>query len=188
MTSNQLQHKAESLEREDTVELIAQAKVGSHAAFEAIYRMHVGRVYAICLRILADRARAEEVTQKVFIRAWAKLNSFRGESLFSSWLYKLAINVILGELKCPTGRIEQQCAEIETRCHTSFGLEPSLVLRLDLEKAIALLPEQARIIFVLHDIEGLTYGEIAQAMKLAVGTCKAQLSRARKLLREALRQ
>ncbi len=188
MTSKQSEHKPEPLGRENNVELISQAKAGSHAAFEAIHRMHVGRVYAICLRILADRDWAEEVTQKVFIRAWTKLNSFRGASLFSSWLYKLAVNVILGELKCPTGRIEQQCAEKETQYHASSGSEPIQILRLDLEKAIALLPKQARIIFVLHDIEGLTHGEIAHAMELAVGTCKAQLSRARKLLREALKK
>jgi RNA polymerase sigma-70 factor (ECF subfamily) len=80
-------------------ELVMQAQAGSHAAFEALYRMHLGHVYGICMRILTDRSRAEEVTQKIFIHAWVKLQSFRGESRFSSWLYRLSVNMILDQLK-----------------------------------------------------------------------------------------
>ncbi|MBZ5498259.1 MAG: RNA polymerase sigma factor [Acidobacteriia bacterium] len=171
---------------EDANELIAQARSGNHAAFEMIYRMHLSRVYAICLRILADRARAEETTQQIFVRAWIKLNSFRGESSFASWLYRLSVNVILGELKSSGRRGERFAAGEDSQPASAHGAEPARNLRMDLERAIASLPRQARAVFVLHDIEGFKHGEIAEAMGLATGTCKAQLSRARKLLREAL--
>jgi RNA polymerase sigma-70 factor (ECF subfamily) len=180
--------RAGHLEEEDAVELISQSKAGSHAAFEAIYRMHLGRVYAICLRILADRTWAEEVTQKIFVRAWTKLNSFRGESRFSSWLYRLSVNVILGELKLAGARKGQTLGGNDMQRLAASGSELSRNLHLDLGRAIDLLPQQARIIFVLHDIEGFTHVEIADVMELAAGTCKAQLSRARRLLREALKR
>jgi RNA polymerase sigma-70 factor (ECF subfamily) len=177
--------KAGYLEKDDW-DLIAEAQSGNQTAFEEIYRIHVGRVYAICLRILGDRSNAEEVTQKIFIRAWIKLNSFRGESRFSSWLYRLSVNVVFGELKLAGGRNEETSGENDIQRTVVTGSEPARNLRLDLNRAINSLPQQARIIFVLHDIEGFTHAEIADVMELATGTCKAQLSRARRLLREVL--
>jgi RNA polymerase sigma-70 factor (ECF subfamily) len=169
-------------------DLILQAKAGSHAAFEALYRKHLGRVYAICARILSDRSWAEEVTQKIFIHAWIKLNSFRGDSRFSSWLYRLSVNMIFDELKLVGARDDQNIGENQTALFVASCSEPVRNLRLDLNSAIDSLPRQARITFVLHDMAGFTHEEIAVAMKLAAGTCKAQLSRARRLLREALKQ
>ncbi len=169
---------------QDAGDLIAEAQAGNKAAFEEIYRIHLGRVYALCLRMLADRSRADEAAQQIFVRAWVKLSSFRGESSFSSWLYRLAVNVILSELhslKRAGTTITETDADISGR-----HAENARVLKLDLEKAISLLPHQARAVFVLHDIEGWKHVEIAGTMGVAIGTCKAQLNRARRILREVL--
>lgn len=171
---------------QDDWSLIEQAQSGDHRAFEEIYRIHVGRVYGICLRILANPSSAEEMTQKIFIRAWVKLNSFRRESSFSTWLYRLSANLILGELKMVGEKNEVSLEDNDRRRFIITGSALSQDLRLDLNKAISSLPKQARIVFVLHDIDGFTHEEIADVMDLAVGTCKAHLFRARKLLREAL--
>jgi RNA polymerase sigma-70 factor, ECF subfamily len=168
-------------------DLVLQAKAGSHPAFEALYRMHLERVYGICMRILSDRSRAEEATQKIFIHAWMKLKSFRGDSRFSSWLYRLSVNMIFDELKSVGKNDDPGTAIEETVFLTASCSEPVRNLRLDLNRAIDSLPRQARIIFVLHDLVGFTHEEIAETMKLASGTCKAQLSRARRLLRETLK-
>jgi len=167
-------------------ELVAQAKAGNQDAFEKLYRKHVGRVYAVCLRMLADRSWAEELTQQIFVRTWAKLSSFRGESSFDSWLYRISVNMVLGELGSSRRKLHQHLTwtDLQSSAGCAVGRSPNT--QLDLEKAIASLPPQARAIFVLHDIEGYKYEEIAEAMKLAVGTCKAQLFRARRLLRGAL--
>jgi RNA polymerase sigma-70 factor, ECF subfamily len=168
-------------------ELVLQAKAGSHAAFEALYRIHLGHVYGICMRILTDQSRAEDVTQKIFIQAWMKLQSFRGDSRFSSWLYRLSVNMILDHLKPVGWKNDASLGNEENRLIGTPSFEPAHNLRMDLNNAIDSLPRQARIIFVMHDIAGYTHEEIANAMKLASGTCKAQLSRARKILREMLK-
>ncbi len=173
---------------EASSELISQARSGNHAAFEQIYRIHVGRVHGLCLRIVADRSTAEELTQQIFIRLWMKLGSFRGESSFSSWLHRLAVNAALNELKASSMLRRQSSAPEDLLVEMPSDQGPSPETQLDLESAIASLPAQARIIFVLHEIEGLRHDEIAEELGLAAGTCKAQLSRARKLLREALRR
>jgi RNA polymerase sigma-70 factor (ECF subfamily) len=171
---------------EPECELITQAKSGDSKAFERIYGKHVGHVYAICLRMLADRSWAEDLTQQIFVRAWVKLPSFRFESSFASWLHRLAVNMVLGELGSSRGKLNRTVSLTDLQPTAGCGVESSPHILLDLEKAIASLPSQARAIFVLHDIEGYKHQEIADAMKLAVGTCKAQLFRARRLLREAL--
>jgi RNA polymerase sigma-70 factor (ECF subfamily) len=169
------------------VELVLQAKAGSHAAFEALYRTHLGHVYGICMRILMDQSKSEEVTQKIFIHAWMKLQSFRGESRFSSWLYRLSVNMILDQLKLVGWKNDPDIQNEQKQFTGAHSFEPAHNLRLDLNNAIDLLPRQARIIFVMHDIAGYTHEEIAEAMKLSPGTCKAQLSRARRILREVLK-
>jgi RNA polymerase sigma-70 factor (ECF subfamily) len=183
VTSLRLMQKTDHPEEE----LILQAKAGSHAAFEALYRMHLGHVYGICMRILLDRSRAEEVTQKIFIHVWMKLQSFRGDSRFSSWLYRLSVNIVLDELKLTGGKNDPSIQNEQTRLTDAPSFVPAHNLRLDLSNAIDSLPRQARIVFVMHDIAGFTHEEIAEAMKLAPGTCKAQLSRARNILREVLK-
>ena len=168
--------------------LIARAKAGDTEAFEVLYHQHVGRVYAVCLRIVVDTARAEELTQQAFTRAWEMLHSFRGESAFSTWLHRIAVNVVLVDLRSErrrTARIETN-SEVEQFDDPFQHISPEISI--DLEDAIAALPTRARAIFVLHDIEGYRHEDIAEMLTLAVGTCKAQLHRARKLLKERLTQ
>jgi len=166
--------------------LIRRAQNGDRAAFEQIYRENVGRVYAICLRILANSARAQELTQDVFVRAWEMIGTFRGESAFSSWLYRLAVNVVLLDLRAKKRRTVRVLVTDDLSVYDKAGNPANPGSAIDLERAIALLPEQARVVFVLYDIEGYQHGEIAEITGVAEGTSKAQLHRARKLLREAL--
>lgn len=170
-----------------TDDLVARAQTGDQTAFRDLYRRHAGRVYALCLRLTGDAAAAEERTQDVFVRLWDKLASFRGESAFSSWLHRLAVNVVLNERRT-TGRRESRVAPADPDVLEQRGAARSetVGLRIDLERAIASLPEGAREVFVLYDIEGYNHGEIAGLVGIAVGTSKAQLFRARRLLREKL--
>ncbi len=166
--------------------LVRLAQSGDTAAFEQLYRVHVGRVYAICIRMIGDGDRAAELTQDVFVRVWRMIGSFRGDSAFASWLHRVAVNVVLVELRTERRRTQRVLIvdELEDTAHTMHcSPDPSI----DLEKAIAGLPPKARAILVLHDIEGYRHDEIAEQMGVAVGTCKAQLHRARSLLREVLK-
>lgn len=167
-------------------DLVARAQAGDQTAFRELYRQHAGRVYALCLRLTGDGRDAEERTQDVFVRLWDKLRSFRGDSAFSSWLHRLAVNVVLNERRT-TGRREQRVMPAEDP-DTVVGAQHAapLHLNIDLERAIAELPDGAREVFVLYDIEGYGHGEIAQLVGIAEGTSKAQLFRARRLLREKL--
>jgi RNA polymerase sigma-70 factor (ECF subfamily) len=166
--------------------VVRRAQGGDAAAFELMYREHVGTVYALCLRMVADAGRAEELTQDVFVRAWQSLAGFRGESAFPSWLHRVAVNVVLTDIRSGRRYRQHVISVDDIEQHDREG--PETGSNLDLEVAIRRLPPQARAIFVLHDIEGFKHQEIAKAMDIAVGTAKAQLHRARKLLREALRQ
>jgi RNA polymerase sigma-70 factor (ECF subfamily) len=167
-------------------DLVARAQAGDQTAFRELYRQHVGRVYALCLRLTGSSGDADERTQDVFVRLWDKLRSFRGESAFSSWLHRLAVNVVLNERRT-TIRREQRVtlADDPAVLEKSKGT-PTEGLGIDLERAIAELPDGAREVFVLFDIEGYGHAEIAALVGIAEGTSKAQLFRARQLLREKL--
>jgi RNA polymerase sigma factor (sigma-70 family) len=180
------QHEAGVVSSAGVVSLVQQAQAGDARAFEQLYRENVGRVYALCLRLSADPARAEELTQDVFVRAWEKLGSFRGESAFSSWLHRLATNVVLGARRS-TGRRSAREIEVEDLnavMKPARGSDPGS--RMDLERAISHLPDGTRTVFVMYEVEGYAHAEIAELTGRAEGTCKALLHRARKLLREAL--
>jgi RNA polymerase sigma-70 factor (ECF subfamily) len=169
-----------------TDELVRRAQAGDQTAFRDLYHQLAGRVYALCLRLTGDAGAAEERTQDVFVRAWDKLRSFRGESAFSSWLHRLAVNVVMNERRT-TFRRERRVAPVATpEAFAAAGEEPMMGLNMDLEGAIAALPEGAREVFVLYDIEGYSHAEIADLTGIAEGTSKAQLFRARRLLREKL--
>lgn len=169
-------------------DLVAQARSGDQQAFEELYRAHVGRVFALCLRVLADRHLAEETTQKIFIRAWMKLDSLHEESSFGFWLHRLSMNLALNELKTMARRGFRESDWESAPLQAVPSQSHSRNSQIDLERAIAMLPPQARAVFVLHDVEGFRHEEVATELGIAIGTCKAQLSRARKLLREALEQ
>jgi RNA polymerase sigma-70 factor (ECF subfamily) len=165
----------------DAVEL---ARAGDLEAFEELYRATVGRVHALCLRMCRDRQLAEELTQETYILAWRKLAAFRGGSLFSTWLHRIAVNVVLGHFRAAGRRIDLVVGDDLEPTEPVSPVAPGLAV--DLERAIAGLPAGARTVFVLHDVEGYTHDEIAELAGVAVGTSKAQLSRARTLLRKAL--
>lgn len=167
-------------------ELVARAQAGDQTAFRDLYRQHAGRVYALCLRLTGDASAAEERTQDVFVRLWDKLRSFRGDSAFSSWVHRIAVNVVLTERRA-TGRREQRVMTAADPETLERPRGDSLVgLSIDLERAIAELPDGAREVFVLYDVEGYGHAEIARLVGIAEGTSKAQLFRARRLLREKL--
>ena len=166
--------------------MVAAAARGDEGAFERIYRTHVGRIYALARRLADNAGHADELTQDVFVRTWERLATFRGDSSFRTWLHRLAVNVILSDRRSAWRRTRRITPEGDL-----IDLEPeakpvSPGLRLDLDSAIAGLPPGARTVFVLHDVEGYQHGEISGLIGIAVGTSKAQLFRARRLLREAL--
>jgi RNA polymerase sigma-70 factor (ECF subfamily) len=175
------------LNADSTTTDVALAAAGDRRAFERLYRTHTERVFSLCARMCGNRMHAEELTQDVFVRAWEKLPLFRGESAFSTWLHRLAVNVVLNARK----------SEGRDRARTDDSGDgdtverlgkpaPLHVERMDLEAAIAKLPPGARRVFVLHDVEGYKHEEIAEMLGVTSGGSKAQLHRARMLLREAL--
>jgi len=167
--------------------LIARVQNGDVDAFELIYNEHSGRVYALCLRLLGgEQIAATELMQDVFVRAWKNLGRFRGESAFSSWLHRLAVNAMLENARSDKRRVARVLPMEDTSQIGAFARGDSPELRIDLERAIARLPAGARTAFVLHDIEGYQHQEIAEQLGVAVGTVKAQLHRAHKLLIQAL--
>jgi RNA polymerase sigma-70 factor (ECF subfamily) len=163
---------------------VRRARQGDEAAFETLYREHAGRVYAVCLRLTADPIRARELVQDVFVRCWEKLDSFRGESAFGTWLHRLAVNEVLMRFRAERRRAEDPLSE-EGAAEPTAAVAPT-GLKMDLEAAIASLPPGARQVLVLHDLEGYAHAEIGQMMGIAEGTSKAHLFRARRLLRERL--
>lgn len=166
--------------------LVRRAQAGDHGAFAALYRASVGRVYALCLRLEGDVARAEELTQDVFVRAWERLATFRGDSAFATWLHRLAVNVVLGDRRAAWRRERRVQPTHDALVLDGAGIAPTAGGALDLDRAIAALPAGARLVFVLHEVEGYTHEEIATMTGIAEGTSKTQLFRARRLLREAL--
>ncbi len=164
----------------DEVMLITRIKQNDIQAFEQLYRIHSGRVFALCLRLSANRALAEELSQEAFVRAWQKIRTFRGESSFSSWLYRLTTNVVLSSLR--KKQIKQVSFDEISEVDNPVEKQLDTGKIRDMEQAIMKLPDGARKIFVLHDIEGYQHNEIAEMTGLAIGTSKTQLHRARKLL------
>ncbi len=167
---------------------VALAAGGDRQAFERLYRTHANRVYSLCARMSGSRTKGEELTQDVFVRTWEKLPQFRAESAFSTWLHRLAVNVVLNARKVDgkyAARMDDGGADIEGS-NEGMSAAPLHVERMDLEEAIGRLPAGARRIFVLHDVEGYKHDEIAEIFGITAGGSKAQLHRARLLLREAL--
>ena len=169
---------------------VARAAAGDRGAFERLYRQHVNRVFSLCARMVADRGRAEELTQDVFVRAWEKLRLFRGESSFATWLHRLTVNVVLNARKSEgrqKTRFEENDEETGMDAHAGIvGMPLAPGDLLDLEEAVTKLPPGARRVFLLHDVEGYKHEEIADMLGVTSGATKAQLHRARLLLREAL--
>jgi len=165
------------------------ARAGDRLAFEKLYRGHCDRIYGLCWRMCGgDSALAEDLVQEAFVRAWNKLDLFKGDSKFGTWLHRLAINVVLSDRRIRVKRLrrEQEFSDDIERVQVG-DRDVFAGLRKDLEAAIAGLPERARTVLVLYDIEGYQHDEIAAMTGMAVGSSKAQLHRARKLVQEVLK-
>ena len=168
--------------------LARSAASGDSTAFEALYRRHASRIHGVVARLVGyDRARAEDLVQEAFVRAWQALPAYRFESAFGTWLHRLAVNTALMDLRAarsrPRGSDDEDALD-QVGAPDSAG--QSTALTLDLERAVATLPPRARAVLVLYDVEGWKHEEIAGALGMAVGSSKAQLHRARGLLRERL--
>ncbi len=167
---------------------VRRAQQGDPDAFGILYDAHASRVYAICLRMARDPGRATELVQDVFVRVWSRLGSFRGESGFATWLHRLAVNVVLQQGRADQRRRDRVMAEADLGSVTPpvAGRWSDPGTRLDLEAALAVLPEDLRQVFVLHDVEGYQHDEIATLLECPVGTSRSHLFRARRILRERL--
>jgi RNA polymerase sigma-70 factor (ECF subfamily) len=168
--------------------LVRSAAGGDMQAFEALYRRYAGRVHGVIMRLVGGQGvRAEDLTQEAFVRAWQALPKFRFESAFSTWLHRLAVNTALMELR---SRRAQPRFDDDEDALEDLGMLDSagqgMALSMDLERAVATLPPRARAVLVLYDVEGWKHEEIAAELGMAVGSSKAQLHRARHLLRDRL--
>lgn len=170
--------------------VLERARRGDVDAFEQLYHAHAGRVFALCLRLTADRVRATELTQDVFVRAWEALPEFRGESGLATWLHRIAVNAMLQERRGErrrAARVTLAGDDDEDALLAGSAPPADVGASIDLERAVAALPPGVRRAFVLHDVEGYTHEEIARMTGLAAGTLRAQLHRARQLLIRTLR-
>jgi RNA polymerase sigma-70 factor (ECF subfamily) len=178
------------------LDAIALAQQGDGAAFEILYNMHKRRVYSLCLRMLGNVAEAEDLTQEAFLQLHRKISTFRGDSAFSTWLHRMAVNVVLMHLRkkgLPQVSLEETLEPTQddgprkdfgTRDLTLSGS----VDRVTLERAVEELPPGYRLVFVLHDVEGYEHNEIAGMLSCSIGNSKSQLHKARMRLRSLLRQ
>lgn len=164
---------------------VRRAADGDALAFRRLYEEHVGRVHALALR-MTDPGLAEDMTQEVFIRAWEKLSTFRGDARFGTWLHRLAVNHILTARERHRKRERRHVADEVALARAEAPARRSSGAAVDLEAALRQLPDGARDIFVLYDVEGYRHDEIAELLGISVGTSKSQLHRARMLLRKQL--
>lgn len=164
---------------------VQRAAGGDHDAFERLYRGHVGRIYSLASRMV-DPEHADDLTQEVFIRAWNKLDTFRGQAQFGTWLHRLAVNHILSRRATLRKRESRNVGGESILARVVAPLRKSPGVALDIQAALGKLPPRAREVFVLYDVEGYSHEEIAEALDVSVGTSKSQLHRARMLMREQL--
>lgn len=172
------------------LELARAAAAGDATAFEKLYEQHHRRVYSLCFRMLGSVGQAEDLTQEVFLQVYRKIGSFRGDSAFTTWLHRLAVNQVLMHFRRRGVKLEHTSDEgdftnvVETPLQSTRRI--SMVDRLALERAVGELPPGYRTVFVLHDVEGYEHGEISDMLHVSIGTSKSQLHKARMRLRELL--
>ena len=195
MTDRESQSRRRPGEELDEADAIERAKRGDAQAFQDLYDKHKRRVYSLCLRMTANTAEAEDLTQEAFLQLYRKIGTFRGESAFSTWLHRLSVNVVLMHLRkksLPAVSLEEttQGGEDDTP-KKDFGAEDLALAgsidRLQLQRAVDDLPPGYRMIFVLHDVEGYEHNEIASIVGCSIGNSKSQLHKARMKLRDLLR-
>lgn len=179
--------------------LIRRAQRGHKDAFEQLYMAHKRRIFNLCLRMVDDWSRAEELMQDTFLQAYRKLSTFRGESAFSTWLHRIAVNVVLMHIRQNRSRLQEVPATVGTdddeeswsAYHQAAALDGRLdraVDRVTIERAVAKLPDGYRLVFVLHDVEGYEHHEIAELLGCSIGNTKSQLHKARIKIRQYLKE
>ena len=177
--------------RADDLELARRCREGDAAAFETVYRAHAGRLFGLLTRMTGSTQDAEDLLQDVFVQAHRKLASFRGDSSLGTWLYRLAVNQCLDHLRGKQSRMARTTdsldAEDAPEPAAAVPVLPEAIARIDLERAIAQLPQGCRAAFVLHDVEGLDHREVGAALGISEGTSKSQVHKARMKLRVLLR-
>lgn len=163
--------------------LIERAKSGDKKAYETLYKTAVGKVYSLCLRMCCDEAIAEDLTQEAFINAWRRIDSFQSNSSFATWMYRIATNTVIDFMRSKRHwkhvDLNEEAVLVQSE---SFNKDVSM----DIERAMGLLPDQARLVFICYEFLGYQHNEIADSTGLAVGTCKAHLYRARQLMQKVL--
>jgi RNA polymerase sigma-70 factor (ECF subfamily) len=181
-------------DRLSEAEAIQRAKQGDAEAFEVLYNLHKRRVYSLCLRMTANTAEAEDLAQEAFLQLFRKIGTFRGESAFSTWLHRMAVNVVLMRLRkkgLPVVPLEETLETEEEAPKKELGSQDAVLAgsldRLQLQRAVEALPPGYRTIFVLHDVEGYEHNEIAEIVGCSIGNSKSQLHKARMKLRDLLK-
>lgn len=163
---------------------LARARQADQAAFAELYRLHVGKVYGLCLRMTGNASEAEDCTQEAFIQAWRKLERFRGDSAFSTWMHRVAVNTVLGRMR--KERREQDRLKAVSDMQLQEQTSGDSANMEDLQQAVDQLPSGARHVFVLHAVYGYSHEETGDMLGIASGTSKAQLHRAKRLLAQQL--
>jgi len=175
----------------DDLELARRCRDGDAAAFEVVYRAHAGRLFGLLTRMTGSAQDAEDLLQDVFVHAHRKLASFRGESSLGTWLYRLAVNQCLDHMRSKQSRVARATGSLDddgaAEPAAAAPALPEAIARIDLERAIAQLPDGCRAVFVLHDVEGLDHREVGAALGISEGTSKSQVHKARMKLRVLLR-
>jgi RNA polymerase sigma-70 factor, ECF subfamily len=167
-------------------DLVRRAQAGEVDAFESLYRTHAAAVLALCRRMVGDETEARDLMQDVFVRAWERLTSFRGQSAFGTWLHRLAVNVVLEHLRSTRRDAARTISDADEETFGGRSNAADLDTQMDVSTALEKLPLGARTVFVLHDMEGYSHDEIAQMTGTAAGTARAQLWRARRTLMKLL--
>jgi RNA polymerase sigma-70 factor (ECF subfamily) len=176
------------------LDVVVRAQGGDHEAFSEIYSRHKKRVFSICMRIVRDFALAEDLTQETFLQVHRKITSFRGDSDFTTWLHRLAVNTVLMHMRkrvLSVVSLDHMMAEVpEERARRDFGTrdltQAGVIDRLTINRALSTLAPGYRLVYILHDVEGFNHGEIASMQECTCGNSKSQLHKARRALRSSL--
>lgn len=191
-TSKAVGQQAPLPARDAEVQLLERCRRGDLGAFEELYKAHSGRLYSLACRMLGNTADAEDLLQEIFLSAHRKLDSFRGDSALGTWLYRLGMNQILDHVRSRAGRAGQVTDGLDDASAiadaSGHRLADRAIDRIDLERALAELPDGCRAAFLLHDVEGLEHREVADVLGIAEGTSKSQVHKARLRLRGLLRR
>jgi RNA polymerase sigma-70 factor, ECF subfamily len=180
---------ASSAARTEDMALVERCRSGDLAAFEELYRAHAGKLFSVACRMVGNAADAEDLLQEIFLSAHRKLEGFRGDSALGTWLYRLATNHCLDHLRSRSARMNQVTDALDDepgQVAGSRSLAEQTITRMDLERALARLPEGCRAAFVLHDVQGLEHREVGEVLGVAEGTSKSQVHKARQRLRALL--